>query len=146
MIQFAKISLLSAAIAAAAVTIASPAVADEYYRRHRNNDALVLGAVGLAAGVIAGTAIASQPRYVERRYVERRYVEPAPIYDDREPAYIDDYPPPPPPRRARTYVAYDLEPWTPEWYRFCSDRYRSFNSRTGTYTGYDGMSHFCTAG
>jgi hypothetical protein len=39
-----------------------------------------------------------------------------------------------------------LEPWTPEWYRYCEDRYRSFNARTGTFTGYDGRRHFCTAG
>ncbi|RVC21767.1 BA14K family protein, partial [Mesorhizobium sp. M7A.F.Ca.AU.002.02.1.1] len=25
------------------------------------------------------------------------------------------------------------------------DRYRSFNSRTGTFTGNDGEQHFCTA-
>ncbi|RVC11981.1 BA14K family protein, partial [Mesorhizobium sp. M7A.F.Ca.CA.002.15.2.1] len=37
------------------------------------------------------------------------------------------------------------EPWTRDWYEYCSDRYRSFNSRTGTFTGNDGEQHFCTA-
>lgn len=38
-----------------------------------------------------------------------------------------------------------IEPWTPAWYRYCDDRYRSFNDRTGTYRGYDGQDHFCVA-
>ena len=32
-----------------------------------------------------------------------------------------------------------------EWYDYCSDRYRSFNARTGTFTGNDGEQHFCVA-
>ncbi len=38
-----------------------------------------------------------------------------------------------------------LEPWSPEWYDYCSDRYRSFSPRSGTFVGYDGREHFCTA-
>ena len=38
-----------------------------------------------------------------------------------------------------------LEPWSPGWYRYCEDKYRSFNARTGTYRGYDGRDHFCNA-
>lgn len=34
-------------------------------------------------------------------------------------------------------------PWTPSWYAYCSDRYRSFNPETGTFVGYDGRAHFC---
>ena len=36
-----------------------------------------------------------------------------------------------------------LAPWTPEWYTFCTGRYRSFNPQTGYYMGYDGNPHFC---
>lgn len=36
-----------------------------------------------------------------------------------------------------------LAPWTPEWYQFCTGRYRSFNPQTGYYMGYDGNPHFC---
>jgi len=34
-------------------------------------------------------------------------------------------------------------PWTPSWYAYCSERYRSFDPRTGTFRGYDGRNHFC---
>ncbi len=36
-----------------------------------------------------------------------------------------------------------LEPWTPEWQDWCSDRYRSFDPRTGFWRGYDGKTYFC---
>lgn len=35
--------------------------------------------------------------------------------------------------------------WSPEWYRYCQNRYRSFNPRTGYFLGYDGEYHFCRA-
>lgn len=35
------------------------------------------------------------------------------------------------------------EPWTPEWYDYCSDKYRSFDPETGTYTTYSGKKRFC---
>ena len=46
----------------------------------------------------------------------------------------------------RPIVVGTFEPWSPEWYRFCEDSYRSFNPRTGTFRGYDGREHFCVAG
>ncbi len=39
-----------------------------------------------------------------------------------------------------------LEPWTPQWARYCSYRYRSFDPSSGTFIGNDGREHFCTAG
>lgn len=39
-----------------------------------------------------------------------------------------------------------LEPWTAQWRSYCKQRFSTFNSTTGTYKGYDGKSHFCTAG
>ena len=95
-------------------------------RHHHGNDALVGGALGLATGVIIGGALASQPRYVEPDY----YPEPEPrVIYRRQPVYVPSY-----------------EPWTQSWYDYCSQRYRSFNPRSGTYIGYDGREHFCTAG
>ncbi|MFT4160452.1 BA14K family protein [Shinella sp.] len=135
-----KAIVLSAAAAATMIT-ATAGVAEArdrdgywgnghrpYYRRHHNNDALVGGALGLATGMIIGGAIASQPRYEERRV----YVEP------------DYYPEPE--RRVIYREAPSYEPWTQSWYRFCSQRYRSFDPNSGTYVGYDGREHFCTAG
>ncbi|MEO1745817.1 MAG: BA14K family protein, partial [Pseudomonadota bacterium] len=50
----------------------------------------------------------------------------------------------PPAPAAPSVVQYSsLEPWTPGWYRWCDNRYRSFNAETGTFRGYDGRDHFC---
>ena len=103
-------------------------------RHHRDNsdrDAVIGGALGLATGVIIGGALASQPRYSEPRYVEPDYYpepEPRVIYR-RQPVYAPSY-----------------EPWTQGWYDYCSRRYRSFNPQSGTFVGYDGREHFCSAG
>lgn len=135
-----KSLLISAAAAAMAVASMSPAAADDHWH---HGSGWGYGAAGLATGLIVGSAIASQPRYVEPGY------------------YYGDYPPPPPPyyyRPRPVYVApapaeayypgpaYDLRPWSPQWMRYCSDRYRTFDGRTGTFVGYDGARHFCTAG
>ncbi len=40
-------------------------------------------------------------------------------------------------------AAYGPPPWTPEWYTYCAQRYRSFNARTGYFRGYDGLPYFC---
>ena len=60
--------------------------------------------------------------YREVRPVRRYYAEPRVVYADRY-----------------------AEPWTRDWYEYCSDRYRTFNARSGTFTGNDGEQHFCTA-
>ncbi|AOF88516.1 BA14K family protein [Sinorhizobium sp. RAC02] len=105
-------------------------------RHHRDRDrdygrdAVIGGALGLATGVIIGGALASQPRYEERRYVDPDY------YPEPEPRVI----------YRRQVVAPSYEPWTQSWYDYCSQRYRSFNPNTGTFVGYDGREHFCTAG
>ncbi|WP_407941300.1 BA14K family protein [Mesorhizobium xinjiangense] len=66
-----------------------------------------------------------------------------PVYRER-----NYYPPAPRPAYRRPHVVYadrGLEPWSPGWYRYCEDRYRSFNPSTGTFRGYDGRDHFCAA-
>ncbi|ENR10356.1 hypothetical protein C068_01349 [Brucella sp. UK38/05] len=58
------------------------------------------------------------------------------------PVYAAPPPPPPPayyPAAPTRNVVYR------GWYQYCSGRYRSFNPKTGTYRGYDGRDHFCTA-
>lgn len=134
--------LIPAAAAALSLASVSAASADDHWHHYHNNDGWVAGAAGLATGLIVGSAIASQPTYVEPApyYVEPDYPPPPPRYY-RAPVYVaprEAYYAPPP--------AYALRPWSPEWQRYCYDRYRTFDGRTGTYVGYDGMRHFCTAG
>lgn len=93
------------------------------------------GAAGLATGLIIGSAIA-QPGYYGSGYYGSGY-------------YGYGYPPPPryyygPPRR---YYVNDagLRPWSPAWSRYCFSRYRTFDGRTGTFVGNDGVRHFCVA-
>jgi hypothetical protein len=140
--RFAKISVLALATAATVVAPLSQASADDWRirRHHRNADALVAGAIGLAAGAII---IRPHRVYRERVYDEPVYAEP----DD------DYYPPQPRPRVVRRpQVIYSddyaggFEPWTRGWYQYCAARYRSFNPDRGTYRGYDGLNHFCKAG
>ncbi len=105
------------------------------------------------------------PIYVEPQpvYVEpvRRYVEPDTYYDqgydqgydqdDGVQAGNRDYFPDKPRRAADDEVfnsrqAGNFEPWSDQWRTYCSQKYRTFNQRTGTYHGIDGQDHFCTAG
>ncbi|WP_448786492.1 BA14K family protein [Brucella intermedia] len=147
--RFAKTAILAAASLAAVAAPLATASANSwgrhgwnrggwdrpYYRdRHRGHgDAVAAGVIGLAAGALIGSAL-SQP--------QPTYVQPAPVYAP---------PPPPPayypaaPARQVTYYRAGYEPWSRGWYQYCSDRYRSFNPNTGTYRGYDGRDHFCSA-
>lgn len=44
----------------------------------------------------------------------------------------------------RTVVVHGgLQPWTPAWYSYCSQRYRSFNPNTGYFLAYSGNYVFC---
>ncbi len=102
---------------------------DEPRRHHdgRRNDDVAIGILGLAAGAIIGGAIVDDRSHNDRRYAP---------------------PPPPPPRfrpPVREYRYGFIRPWSPEWYRWCSNRYRSFDPRSGTYIGTDGYRQFCDA-
>lgn len=127
----AKVFVLSAAVAATVAVPLSSADARDWHHRHwhhNNGNALAAGALGLAAGAIIGGAIASDPG--------PRY------YDDPPVGY---YPPPPPRVVYEPVYAGSLQPWTRGWYNYCENRYRSFDARSGTFIGYDGRQHFCTA-
>lgn len=136
-----KTLVLSAAVAATTLATLPVAEAGERWRRHNRHDntgaIVAAGALGLIAGaVIAGNGNRSQPVYDD--------------YYDYEPqprrVYREDYYRPAPVQRRVVYRnSYAIEPWSPEWYNYCSDRYRSFKPRSGTFTGYDGLEHFCTA-
>jgi hypothetical protein len=137
---FGKSILISAAAAALAIASVSTASADDRWHHH-NGNGWAYGAAGLATGLIVGSAIANQPRYVEPGpYYDEDYPPPPPRYYAPRPVYVAPrqayYAPPP---------AYGLRPWSPQWTRYCYDRYQSFDGRTGTYVGYDGARHFCAA-
>ena len=141
-----KTAVLSAAMAATMLVALPAANADEWrhHRHHGNGDAVAAGVLGLAAGALIGGALANDRpppdanRYYDDGYYNDGYydrdvrVRPAPVrryYVEPRVVYADRY----------------AEPWTRDWYEYCSDRYRTFNSRTGTFTGNDGEQHFCSA-
>jgi BA14K-like protein len=64
----------------------------------------------------------------------------APVYVD---PYVDAPAPPPPAAYAPVATGYGPTAWSPDWYDYCAQRYRSFNPRTGYFMGYDGQPHFC---
>jgi hypothetical protein len=99
---------------AAAASLALAAVAFTGQAQANANDAIIAGAAGFAVGTLFGHA-AAQPRYVAPRPV---YVAPAP-------------------------VVYGPAPWTPRWYSYCSAKYGSFDPRSGTYAGVDGVRYMC---
>lgn len=97
--------------------------------RGAGKGAIIGGSTG-AVGSAVGTAGPWQ-RYYDRAYddcIERYEPVRAPV---REPV--------------RAYGNDAIEPWTDEWFDYCRARYRSFNARTGTFTGYDGVKYFCQA-
>ena len=131
-----KTSVLSLAVAAMTLGAVSTASADHRYRHHRSNsDAVAAGVIGLAAGAIVG-GLLSDSRRNDRVYIDpprRAYRDYYPVEERR---YYR-------PRVQPTYYRDAMEPWSREWYRYCSTRYRSFDARSGTFMGYDGRRHFC---
>ncbi|WP_274628008.1 BA14K family protein [Arvimicrobium flavum] len=130
-----KKTILSVAVAATTFA-AIPAEAGERWRHHggyhshgsSDGDLVAAGIVGLALGALAVGALNT----------------------NRQPVYADRYYRNPPPRPSRYYyegavARGGVEPWSRSWYRYCSNRYRSFDPQTGTYVGYDGRERFCNA-
>lgn len=130
----------SLAIALAAALAVQPSFAGSHDGSHRprphadrssDGDALALGLIGAATGLIVGSAISgSQPGVTVVQ----------PRRDWRTPAWRGRH-------ESRPYNSYrplEVEPWSPEWYAACRETYRSFNPIRGTYRGFDGRDHFCT--
>jgi hypothetical protein len=136
----AKVAIMAAALGATTLATLPAANAGDWRWRHHHSyhgshhgDAVVAGIAGLAAGALIGGALSQPPppRYDYYDYDRPRYVVRREVVVRRAPV--------------REYYAGGIEPWTRGWYEYCSDRYRSFNARTGTFTGYDGDQHFCVA-
>ncbi|MEQ8482303.1 MAG: BA14K family protein [Hoeflea sp.] len=95
------------------------------YRGYRNhNDAAAAAIIGLGVGAIIGGAIANS--HNNSRVIHRPAPAPRPYREHRVNSGGGGF-----------------EPWTKSWYRYCSNKYRSFNPSTGTFRGYDGRDHFC---
>ncbi|MFD0986654.1 BA14K family protein [Methyloligella solikamskensis] len=88
----------------------------KYNHKDDHGDALAAGIIGLGVGAMIGSAAASPPP------------PPPPAYSYYGPAEYSYGGPP---------------AWSPDWYAYCSSKYRSFNPRTGYFMGYDGRAHFC---
>lgn len=131
--RFFKTTIVSAVLAATTLTALVPAEAHHRWRHYDGRGVVAAGILGVAIGALAAGALA----------------EPEPIY---RPVY-DETPrdPMPRPRPTRPYAAQPiyygaaLEPWSPEWFRYCEDKYQTFDPGTGTFVGYDGQEHFCVA-
>ena len=131
--RYLKTAVLSAAVAATTLAALPAANAGDRYWRHRHydrhysnsGDLVAAGVLGLAAGALAvGLTSRSEPVYYDPPYREPVRAYPRRVYDE---------------------YAGGFEPWSAEWYDYCSDRYRSFNPRSGTFVGYDGQERFCVA-
>lgn len=150
--------LKSAALSLAAATMMLAPVAESFahdrwhhhhHRRHnppvvvKKNDAgelIAAGIIGLAVGALIVGAANSQPdrdyrvHRPARPRPERDYFPPSPGSVSDEPEVIYAEP-----------IHVSPEPWTREWFRYCRNRFRSFDDASGTYLGYDGKRHFCVA-
>ncbi len=133
-----KTAILSVAVTASTLaTLPAANAGERHWRRHQDGyhhsnsgDLAAAGILGLAAGALI-VGLAAQPAYREPVY------SPRPQPDRGYPVVYDGY--------AQGDYGVTLEPWTADWYDYCSDRYRSFKPRTGTFTGYDGQQHFCVS-
>jgi BA14K-like protein len=63
------------------------------------------------------------------------YVGTAPLYAPGTAAAMPLYGP--------GFVTTALQPWSPEWFHYCQNRYHTFNSRTGYFIDSTGQPHFC---
>ncbi|WP_019996651.1 BA14K family protein [Aureimonas ureilytica] len=116
-------------------------------RHHRGGidagDALLGGAIGLAAGALLGSALsqpqqAPAPTYDPPRQSYPAYGVAPPSYEDTVPArrtYRQ-------PRQARYYDDYGTNTRQAH-VDACFARYRSYDARTDTYIGNDGYRHRC---
>ncbi|ENN93891.1 BA14K family protein [Bartonella bovis] len=111
----------------------------QYHVNRPNNtsDALAAGVLGLATGAILGNVLTkpAQPQiiyqapYPQNQVIYQEIPQPQVVY------------------QVHPTVTYQstYQPWTSQWLQYCTQKYRSFNPKTGTFRGYDGLDHFCHA-
>lgn len=156
--RLVKSAILSVAVVATTLTALPAANAGDRWRHHDDRrhpigrpsgDAglLAAGILGLAAGAIIVGAM-NEPEYREPVYRDpinpHRQPRPRPDRNYFPDAPDDDYIEPGVVYANRGYTR-SVEPWTREWFRYCGQRYRTFDRDSGTFMGYDGREHFCIA-
>ncbi|MBB5073214.1 hypothetical protein HNQ69_000318 [Bartonella callosciuri] len=109
----------------------------EHHVNHNNSgDTLAAGIIGLAAGAVLGNVLKQpeQPQTIywavpQNRVVYQQVPQNQVIYEVPS-----------------TTTSQPLQQaWTRNWLQYCKKKYRSFNPKTGTFQGYDGLAHFCYA-
>ena len=78
------------------------------------------GLIGLGVGAAIGSALAAPVYVILRRRTASATAAYAPVA-----------------------AGTGRRPGRPSGTTYCAQRYRSFNARTGYFTGYDGQPHFC---
>lgn len=101
------------ALVAAALSIATVAGVTATTTTAAQANEYVAGAVGFVAGTIVGSTLTQAH-------------QPRVVYH-QQPVVVHARP----------------QPWTPAWYSYCSNRYRSFNPNTGYFLAYSGQHTFC---
>lgn len=157
--SFRKLIGVTLALAVATPMVFNAAPANAGGRHHGGYNGggglLAAGVVGAVIGAAVARPyyygppavyVAPQPAYV---YEEPSYTYVAPRTHYGPPAYwrrplSEFYGTPPtgyPPAYPQTQA--NAEAWTPAWYDYCRNKFRSFDENSGTYLGYDGQRHFC---
>ncbi|WP_068315051.1 BA14K family protein [Polycladidibacter hongkongensis] len=129
-----------------------------HHHYHEDDDDLdageiaAIGIIGLAAGMILTSALnedthhpAPQVTYTPPRPYPQHYGNahaqpvplPVPVGQNWRPAPSNGKP-----MQLVTHAQSPV-PWTREWFRYCSMKYRSFNPQTGTFTTYSGVQKLC---
>lgn len=121
-------------------------------KKSSKGDLIAAGVIGLALGaIIASESNKKRHHTPQPTYRYDGYGQPYTGNNGGQHVPLDHYNNQP----RRPYTSQDnpevityrdtasLEPWTPGWREWCSNRYRSFNAQTGTFRGYDGLDHFC---
>ena len=138
---------LSAAIVAATLAAPTSASAD--------TEDVIAGAIVGIAGLVILDSIANDRHqhrsYDAPRYRQHSYQRPVTVYEETtyydEPEYTEEYYAPPPRRREYRHsrqASYGApRPWSKAWYRYCANKYRSFDPADGTYQPYQGGRRVC---
>ena len=122
---------VAAALSVGALTLATPAEAGR-------------GSRNLAIGALLGLGAAAIITSSQRRHYDYGYgYQPRPYYY-APPRRTYYYAPPPVVYAPAPVYSYAPAPWSPAWYRYCSQRYRSFDPRSGTFQPYYGPRRLCT--